>query len=363
MKMNKIKQTEVIVPEYTLQILNELLTSKQWVKGSANKLLSKVFKKVSYVNYNEATNSGTSALYVILKAMGLKEGAEVIVPANTFVATANAVILAGYKVIFCDVASDYNMKAESLEKVITDKTEAIIVVHLYGRPANMDTIMRVSNLHKIPIVEDCCQAHFSNWERKRVGTFGVASAYSFFPTKPINTIGEGGMASTNDLGLAIKIRQYIDAGRWSGAHVIAGMNMRMSEFQAMVIAHNIEIRDVYWFANETRQLVYTTYHNQLQRVKGIKLPPKIEGHTNHQFPIYCLRRTRESLQEFLHSKGIETSIKYPLIIPNLPAYKGSTGEWFLADSLARNTLCLPMHHKLSIDDVMYITDAIGEFYK
>jgi len=363
--MRKIKQTETVTPRHLDAILETLTKSKQYVKGEYNRRVPHLFNQINNLNYNILTNSGTSALYVILKALGLKKGDEVIVPANTFIATANAVVLAGYKVRFIDVGMDYNIDTDMLSETINGHTKAIIVVHLYGRPAKMDKIMKIANDNNLLVIEDCCQAHFSSYKGKKVGTFGIASAFSFFPTKPISTMGEGGMASTNDLGLSIEIRKLVDVGRFANGHERVGMNMRMSEFQAGVLWHNLidPDDDPYASADLVRKVISRKYYLELKGL-GLIMPPKIIGHSNHQFPIFITLGRRDALKEFLAKRGIETSIKYPLIIPSTPAYKDHDhGNELVtrARVLAEGTLCLPIHHMMTHEDVVYIKHSIIDF--
>jgi len=357
--MTAYNQTEVIMPLNIENELHRFINDKQWVKGIYNKQLAKEYKKISKRKYNIATNSGTSALYIILKALELEEDAEIIIPVNTFIATANAVTLAGYRVKFCDVGLDYNIDPQKLKEIITPKTKAIIVVHLYGRPAHVDRIMEIALQHNLHVVEDACQAHFTYSPNT-----SIATAYSFFPTKPINTIGEGGMASTSSATIARRMRRMVDVGRQEGQHISKGMNMRLSEFQALVILHNFKT-DVYEEALAIRELVASSYHHYLDRENMLTIQPRIFGHSYHQFPIYCHDGTRDRLIKYLAERGIQTSIKYPTLIPMTPAYRmgNYSGKlWYNARGLTDNTLCLPMHHKLSLQDVKYISENVLEFY-
>jgi len=315
-----------------------------------------------------ALNSGTAALHSILLALGIGEGDEVIVPTNTFVATANVALYVGAKPVFVDSDPEtFNISPKDIENKISKKTKAIIVVHLGGNPCDMDAIHRIAEENDLMLIEDCAHAHGAKYRGRSCGTFGVASAFSFYPTK-VMTTGEGGMVVTNDQRLAEKIKMIRNHGRasYGPAEIISlGFNYRMSEINAVLglsqLAHVSEYV-------ETRNKFAKLYNEELSKIKWVT-PQKVREENLSSYYVYIVKLedsapvTRDKLMLKLKEKGIETSILYKPIHLQ-PYYRklfGFTKGYLpVAELLGERTLALPLYSCMSTQDIEYVVETLKQ---
>jgi len=319
------------------------------------------FARYCGVRYGVATCNGTVALHLALIALGIGQGDEVIVPALTFIATANAVKYAGAKPVLVDSAPDYwCIDPEKIGKAITPKTRAIIPVHLYGHPCDMDPIMDIAKRHNLYVIEDAAEAHGAEYKGRKVGSFADIACFSFYGNKIITT-GEGGICLTNDESLAVKMRGLRDHGMnpqkryW---HDVVGFNYRMTNMQAAVGVAQLNKLDK--FVEKKREIA-GLYSSLLNSVGGISLPPEMPWAKNVYWMYSILVQDsygidRDELMNRLELKGVETRpLFYPLHV--MPPYKKS-GSIAVAEEVSGRGISLPSSVNLTAEQVRYIADVI-----
>lgn len=309
--------------------------------------------------------NGTDALYVIMKMLGIGEGDEVITVANSWISSSETISQTGARPVFVDVHPDYYSLDESLlEARITSRTKALIAVHLQGQACAVDVIKEICHRHGIYLIEDCAQAHFSEFKGKRTGLHGIAGTFSFYPGKNLGAYGDAGCIMTNDDALAEKCRMYANHGALKKPdHRIEGINSRLDTIQAAILGAKLPYI-LEWTEQRIRNAAL--YDKYLADIKDIVLPRK-RPDTKHTYHLYVIRcKQRDGLMSFLKDKGIETAIHYPVALPNLPAYKylGYTPADFpVATRLQQEILSLPMFPELTEEQISYVTDKIRSFYK
>lgn len=304
--------------------------------------------------------NGLDALSLALSALDIGSGDEVILPSNTFIATALAVSYTGAIPVFVDPDEyTFNMSGKALESVITQQTKAILPVHLYGQAAQMDEIMEVADRHQLYVIEDCAQAHGALFKGKKVGTFGNIGCFSFYPGKNLGALGDGGAIITEDKKLAEKIRSLGNYGSERRYHhVYKGVNSRLDELQASFLRVKLRYLDQY---NQERSCIAQKYLQGIHNPK-IMLPTVGNGrnHVWHIFAILC--DEKERLREYLHNKGIHTASHYPTAICNQPCYRNDgLSSLPLALKFAEQELSLPLFKGMTDVECEYVIDAINEF--
>lgn len=308
--------------------------------------------------------NGTDAIEIALRALGVGPGDEVIVPANTWISTAEAVTTAGAKVVFVD--NDpllYTIDVSKIEEKITSNTKAIIPVHLYGLPADMDTIMALAKRYNLKVIEDCAQSHGATYRGKMAGTFGDVATFSFFPGKNLGAYGDAGGIVTSHDNLAQRCRMIGDHGRLGKYdHGLEGRNSRLDGLQASILSAKLpHLRG--W--TEARQRNATLYSKALSHL-DVQLPviPENRTHVSHLYVIQVPHR--EKVQEKLLQKGIATGIHYPIALPLLSAYRylGHSPDEFPAAARGMSRiLSLPMYAELTAEQIQYVADALTETLK
>lgn len=309
--------------------------------------------------------SGTDALHICLRACQLKPGDGVITVSHTAVATVAAIELAGAVPIFADIHPEtLNLDPESLRIVIERSplpVKALLVVHLYGRPADMQTVLEIARENRIPVVEDCAQSHGASIQGKKVGTWGDIAAFSFYPTKNLGALGDGGAVATNDPALAEKAREMRQYG-WKERYIseTAGMNSRLDELQAAILRVKLRHLDD---DNQKRRDLARFYDEKLSR-SSLTLPAGETG-CESVFHQYAVRsRERDRLREFLHSREVGTAIHYPVPVHLQPAYLDRLPQVVSlqrCEEAARTVLSLPMYPELGMDKVQMVSDLILEW--
>jgi dTDP-3-amino-3,4,6-trideoxy-alpha-D-glucose transaminase len=308
-------------------------------------------------SYAVGVGSGTDALFLVLKALGIGPGDEVIVPVLTAPPTAMAVKMTGATPVFADVEPVHLLlDPADLGRRMTTRSKAVIPVHLYGCPVNMDRILEAAK--GLPVIEDSAQAHGTLWRGKQVGGFGIAGAFSFYPTKNLGAFGDAGMIVTADQSLYRKLKRLRDYGR-SDTHTVLewGVNSRLDELQAAILL--VKLRHLgEW--NKRRRENASLYREHLSGVAvGCPLDPEGGLHTYHQYVIRAPRR--EDLIRFLSARSIQTAIHYPRLLCDQPAFK-SEGSYPNARRAVQEILSLPVFPELRREDIIEVARAIAEFY-
>ena len=307
--------------------------------------------------------TGLDAIYLILKAMEIGCGDEVIVPSNTFIATALAVSYAGAKPVFAEPELEtYNIDVNSVESKITENTKAIIAVHLQGRPADMDSINAIAKKYGIYVIEDAAQAHGCRYKGRMAGSLSDAAAFSFYPGKNLGALGDGGCVTTSDRALAEKIRALGNYGSdYKYHHIYKGTNSRLDEMQAAFLRVKLRYLNKW---NEERRRIAQRYLAEIQN-RLIKLPlPSTDTfeHIYHVFAVRC--EERDTLEKYLSSHGIETVKHYPTPIHMQKAYEDlgiRQGELPMAEEISRTILSIPMYYGMAEEEIGLVVDVLNGF--
>lgn len=336
-----------------------MLASGEWVRRFEDE-----FARYTGTEYAVATTSGTTALDIALKALGIKSGDEVIVPDLTFIATANAVLFQDAKPVPVDVdEKTFSLDPGDVLRKINPRTKAIIGVHLYGHPFDAGEILDICRDYNIFLVEDCAQAHGAEYKGQKAGSFGVIGCFSFYATKNMTT-GEGGMVTTSDKEIERRLRLIINHGQSEKyLHTCLGYNYRMTNIQAAIGLAQLDRLDEL----NGRRIFNAEYLNRQIKVSGLELPYREERvkHVYHQYVVKIKNdfpMKRDEFIRYLSDKGIESAIHYPLPVHSQPLYRkfAYKGECPNATKLSEAILSLPVHPALSVDDLSYICDAINE---
>lgn len=306
--------------------------------------------------------NGTDAIEIILEGLNLPAGSEVIVPANSFIATSEAVTRSGLKVVFCDCDPDnYTISIKDAERRITSRTKAVIAVHLYGHPCDMNALTRLARRHKLSLIEDCAQAHGSEFRGRRVGTFGVAAAFSFYPGKNLGAYGDAGAIITNNPRLAEKVRMIANHGRLAKYdHAFEGRNSRLDSLQAAVLTVKLSRLDKF---NRIRRSIAECYLCELAGCKDIVLPKK-EKWANPVWHLFVIRlEKRDALKDYLQKNGVQTGVHYPVSLPRLKAYSylSKKRPKLVADEYCDKILSLPMGDHMTLRDAHTVSRLVKKF--
>jgi len=351
------------------QAIENVISDTAFINGKYAKEFEENFAKAIGIKYCIGVGNGTDALFIAMKAMGIGPGHEVITAANSFIATSEAITMTGAKVAFVDIdPQSYNISPESIEQKISTMSQgekarlkAIIPVHLYGQPADMDAIIDIAKKHNLYVIEDAAQAHLAEYKGKTVGTLGDIACFSFYPGKNLGAYGDAGAIVTNNEELATRARMIANHGRIGKYdHEFEGINSRMDGIQAAIL--NVKLRHLpEW--TEMRRKVASIYNKLLQGEKDI-VTPRVAEYAKHVYHLYVIRtKEREKLQEYFRTKGISTGVHYPIALPNLLAYRylGHHPEDFpLSSQYQDEILSLPMYPELEEDQSHYVVDSIKE---
>ena len=345
--------------------IQKVIDSSAFSSGPFVKAFEEHFARVHGARFCVGVNSGTSALHIALWALGIGTDDEVIVPANTFFATPEAVSLCGAQPVFVDCEPQFfNMDPEKIEKMITPRTKAIVAVHLYGQPAQLDKITTIAKKHNLILLEDCAQAHLAEYRTQAVGTFGACGCFSFYPGKNLGAYGEAGAVLTNDENLYSKMLAIRDHGSSKKYHHICiGHNYRMEGIQGAVLDAKLRYLDDW---TEKRRRNAGLYKRYLQDVREVGLPSEMpEG--KHVYHLFVLRvPRRDALAKYLRDNEIYTGIHYPIPCHLQKAYEQhpQSGERFtIAERVAGEIISLPMYAELREEQIHYIAEKIREFYQ
>lgn len=360
-----IKVSSPSIGEEELRAVAEVLRSGYLAYGPVAKEFEREFAKYVGVRHALAVANGTVALYTALKALGVGPGDEVVVPDFTFFATASMVAASGARPVFADIElTTYGMDPSSLERVLTDRTKAVIIVHLYGHPARFDELASLAREAGAYVIEDCAQAHGAEYHGRRVGSLGDASAFSFYATKNMTT-GEGGAVLTDDDEVAERVellRNHGQVGRYE--HVAIGWNFRMTNIQAAIGLAQLRKLDG---MNRRRREIARRYDEELSSIDGLRTPSEAPWgrHVYHLYTVWVEREAdRDRLAEHLRSKGIQAAVHYPKPLHLQPALAqySRPGCCPVAEAASRHVLSLPMHPLLTDEDVDAVISAVKEFF-
>lgn len=350
------RQYESIKVEINAKI-NEVLNSTQFILGDNVKAFEEEFAQYCNAKYAVGVASGTDALTLSIEALGIGKGDEVITVPNTFIATVDAISRNNAKPVFVDIDPEtYNIDVTKIEEKITDKTKAIIPVHLYGQPAEMDQILKIAKEYGLKIIEDACQAHGTEYRGKKVGALGNIGCFSFYPGKNLGAYGDGGIVVTNSFEIAEKIRMLRNYGqKVKYYHDFVGYNSRLDEMQAAILRVKLNKLNEW---NDARRRNAQLYNELLEHV----VIPTEADFVKHVYHVYIVRtKKRDKLAAYLQSEGISTGIHYPQPIHFQKAYETLgyiKGSFPITEKYATEILSLPMFPELQQDEIEYITKKI-----
>ncbi|MFN0146205.1 MAG: DegT/DnrJ/EryC1/StrS family aminotransferase [Dehalococcoidia bacterium] len=345
-----------------LEAFSRVIDSGAFVQGKETESLEAEFASQYGVRHALAINNGTAALHLALVAAGVGPGDEVITVSNTFIATVEAISQAGATPVFADIdAATMNIDPASAERHITPRTRAVIAVHLYGRLADMAALEGLCTRRGLKLIEDACQAHGAISGGQRAGTIGDAGCLSFYPTKNLGTVGEGGMLLTNDDAIAARVASLRNHGQTARHHhVEAGYNYRLPELQAAALRVFLPNLDRW---NAARVKAAARYGERLSGARTVAAAPAPTG--EHVYHLYVVRSAaRERLQTYLGDRGIGTAIHYPTPIHLQPAYANEAtpqGSLPRTEQAVREILSLPMHPSITSEEIDTVCDAILAF--
>jgi len=339
-----------------------VLHSNWFVKGTEVERFEKKFAEFCNAKYCVGCGNGLDALYLILRGYDIGIRDEVIVPSNTFIATALAVTYTGAVPVFVEPDIDtYTIDPEKIEEKITDKTKAIIAVHLYGQSVDMEPILNLAEKYELKVIEDAAQAHGVVYKGRRVGSLGDAAGFSFYPGKNLGAVGDAGAVVTDDEKLAKKVKAIANYGSdYKYHHIYQGNNSRLDEMQAAVLSVKLDYLDKW---NDFRNKVARRY---LQEIKNEKIIlPYIADYTSHIWHIFAVRvQDRERFKQYLEDMGIETNIHYPTAIHLQEAYgylNLQKGTLPIAEEIAATELSLPMYYGMTDEEVSYVIQAANKY--
>jgi dTDP-4-amino-4,6-dideoxygalactose transaminase len=339
--------------------IQRVLESTAFVLGREVEAFESAFAEYVGAKFCVGLNSGTAAVQLAVSACGIGDGDEVIVPANTFFATAEGVSTAGAIPVFVDADSEsYGIDVDKIEAAITERTRAIMPVHLYGQSADLDPIFEIAARHSLTVIEDAAQAHGSEYKRKRVGAIGRAGCFSFYPAKNLGAYGEGGAIVTNDESVARQAKLLRDHGsERKYHHDLIGYNFRMEGIQGAVLGVKLKHLDRW---NDMRREHAASY-NELLKDSGLVLPQEM-NYARHVYHLYVVQsEIRDRLQQTLNDADVQTGIHYPIPIHLQPAYASlghKIGDYPEAERQAQRVLSLPMFPEMTSEQIERVADLL-----
>ncbi len=340
--------------------MSSVIQDSAFVGGVYVKSFEGNFANYIGVKHCIGVGNGTDALYIALNALGISEGEEVITAANTFIATSEAISHTGASVKFVDCDKDtYNVDVDKIEVAISPKTQAIIPVHLYGQPADMDERKDIAKKHGLYVIEDAAQTHGAEYKNQRIGTVGDVACFSFFPGKNLGAYGDAGAIVTNDDELARKARMFANHGRIEKYnHEFEGVNSRLDGLQAAILDVKLKYLDKW---TDRRRTIAKMYDAGL---KGVVITPSVIPDVKHVYHLYVIRtKNRDIVKELLAEKGIATGIHYPIPLPFLKAYSylgHKPADFPVAYSMKDEILSLPIHGDMTDEQVEYVISSLKD---
>ncbi|HOD36085.1 MAG TPA: DegT/DnrJ/EryC1/StrS family aminotransferase [Syntrophales bacterium] len=361
-------QYQSIQPEID-SVIAEVISKTAFIGGAHVNSFEKAFADFCNVKHCVGVGNGTDALFIALRILGIGAGDEVLVPANSFIATSEAVTLTGARVAFVDVNPiTYNMNPDRLEdylkKRASSRLKAVIPVHLYGQPADMDPLLGLADRYGLKVIEDAAQAHGADYKGRRIGSIGHVACFSFYPGKNLGAYGDGGAIVTNDDDFATRARMFANHGRVDKYdHQVEGVNSRLDGLQAAIL--DVKLKHLLEWTEMRRKNAYL--YNRCLRDTGLITPAEMDGvkAVYHLYVVRTKKELRAKLQKYLETRGIATGIHYPIALPNLRAYAylKHRGEDFPeATKASQEIFSLPMYPELTEAQISHISKAIGDFF-
>nr|7N63_A Chain A, Putative aminotransferase [Helicobacter canadensis MIT 98-5491] len=340
--------------------IREVLESGWYLLGEKNKAFEENFAKYCETKFSVGCANGLDALHLAIRAYDFPKDSEIIVPANTYIASILAISNCGLKPILVEPNLEtYNIDADLIEAKITEKTKAIVVVHLYGQAVEMEKIWELAKKYNLKIIEDCAQAHGAIYQGKKVGNLGDIGCFSFYPGKNLGALGDGGCITTNDEEMATKIRAIANYGSLiKYENIYKGLNSRLDEIQAAILDLKLQFLDA---DNQQRREIAKIYRENIKNEKIILPKPyEEESHVWHLFVIRT--KDRDKLQEYLKIKGIQTLIHYPIPPHKQNAYKEWNNLSFpITEKIHKEVLSLPISPVMNKEEAFYIAQILNEF--
>jgi dTDP-4-amino-4,6-dideoxygalactose transaminase len=380
--MTNIKEQKMQVPFLDLKIqyksiksevdpaIQNILDNTAFILGKAVSDFESEFAREHNVKHCLGVSSGTDGNHLALWALGIQPGDEVIMPANTFIATAWGATLCGAKPIFVDCEKDsYNIDPNKVVAAITKKTKAIAAVHLYGQPADLDPLKEIAKKYNLFLVEDCAQSHFAEYKGKRIGGLSDSASFSFYPGKNLGAYGEGGAVTTHDDEVAKRVKMLRDHGAVQKYnHEMLGHNYRMEGIQGAVLG--VKLKHLKKWTDGRRRAAQK-YNELLKDCSSITLPKEMSyaKHVYHLFVIQVNKggnTRRDELAKFLGDNGVSTGLHYPIPLHQQPCFKDlgyKKGDFPVTENLAETGLSLPMYPELSDEQIKYVSDKIKLFFR
>ena len=357
------KREHAALHRQILEALERVCESGQFILGDEVAAFEREFSSYVGAKYGISVNSGSDALFLTLKALGITNDCEVITVSHTFISTADAIVRCGATPVFVDVEPDtYCLNTAKIEEKITERTKAILPVHLYGHPADLHEVVKLAEQYGLLVVEDGCQAHGTEYKGKKVGSFGNAGCFSFYPTKNLGGYGDGGLVTTNDCSLAQKVellRNYGQSRKY--CHNVVGINSRLDEVQAAILRVKLARLDEW---NEIRRRLAALYKETLERTDVVL--PREKTYAKHVYHLFVIQvADRDKTQRLLQKKGIQTQIHYPIPVHKQKAYAAfeRSKDLGMTETICKNILSLPLYPSLTTDEATLIarstSDAIG----
>ena len=359
--MKKISLSKSFLNEEVKQAALRALESGWYILAKECESFEQELAAYTGTKHAVLSSSLTAGMFLLHLAMGLKPGEEIIVPSHTAFPSVEPMIQCGAKPVFVDVDDTYCLDTEQLEKAITPRTVGIMPVHLYGHPANMDRVFEIAKKHHLWVIEDCAQSQGAKYKGKTVGSMGVASGYSFFPSKNLTVLGDGGCICTNDDVIADKMRMLRNHGRKEKyTHEMVGYNLRFNEIQAAIGRVALRHLDT---LNQNRRKI-AAYYNK--RLSGVVITPHEMPWATAVYHMYVIRsERRDALAKYLKERGVDTGIHYPVPNHKQPAitqmYK-DLPRLPKTEKFVNEILSLPIHGEMSIEDADAVCNCIAEFY-
>jgi dTDP-4-amino-4,6-dideoxygalactose transaminase len=353
-----LKREFTEIGEEISQAIEDVQKKGFFILGEKVKEFEEEFSKYNGAKFGIGVNSGSDALYLAVKTLGISTGDEVITVSHTFLPTVDAITRNGAKPVFVDInPQTYVMDPSNVEKCITNKTRAIIPVHLYGHPVDMEPLLRIARKNNLYVIEDACQAHGAEYKNKKAGSIGDIGCFSFYPSKNLGAYGDAGMLITNDETLATQLRKMRSYGQSSKYyHDFVGVNSRLDEIQAAILTVKLRYLDKW---NQRRRKLAGIYNDLVSNVSVEK--PIERKYAKHVYHLYVIKhKKRDELQQHLLRHGIQTLIHYPIPVHLQKAYQ-IPAKIPVTEDVCSKVLSLPMHPWLSETEVKAISDVINEF--
>jgi len=346
--------------------LENILEKGWFILGEEVKNFERSFASYCDANFAVGVGNGTDALYLALRAIDVEIGDEVITISNTATPTVCGISMSNAIPVFVDIAEGtYNLDPNKIEKAITEKTKAIMPVHLYGMPADMDPIIDIANKHNLFVIEDACQAHGAMYKDKKVGSIGDLTAFSFYPSKNLGAFGDGGIITTNNEELSKKLVYLRNYGEKERDHsVLKGVNSRLDEMQAGILNIKLNYLDIW---NKRREEIADIYDSNFRDINGLVIPPRDKDiiPNNHLYVIRIKNGKRNQLQGYLNENDIQTLIHYPKPVHLQEAFKDlnyKEGNFPITEKYSKEILSLPLYPEIKNEEIDYVCSKIREFF-